>query len=129
MNWAPIITAIIGLLAPFTAKAGEAAAKKLGEDVYGKLKERFAKDKDESAQKALDNYVSEPDLYKGALDTVLTRKAEVTPDEFGAFLKTLVEKAGVDVGSAGGQTAIGSYIAQADRGSTATVTVGKSEEK
>jgi hypothetical protein len=126
MVWTPIVSAVMGLLAPYAAKAGEAAAKKLGEDVYGRLKKRFAESKDESAQKALDSYVAEPDLYEGALSKVLARKAEASPDDFGAFLKALAEKAG-DIGGSGGQTAIGSYIAQADRGSTATVNVNQKD--
>jgi hypothetical protein len=114
-------------LAPYAAKAGEAAAKKLGEDIYSKLKDRFASDKDESAQKALDNYVAEPDLYEGALGKVLVRKAETSPDDFGAFLKALAKRVD-DIDGSGGQTAIGSYIAQADRGSTATVSATEKDD-
>lgn len=124
MNWTPIIGAVIGLLAPYAAKAGEAAAKKLGEDIYNKLKGRFQRDKDESAQRALDNYVAEPDVYEEALGKVLTRKAEANPDDFGVFLQEMARQGGY-VSSSGGQVAIGSNIAQADRGSTASVTVNE----
>ncbi|MFC1976135.1 hypothetical protein ACFLXQ_07035 [Chloroflexota bacterium] len=128
MTWIAIATTVIGLLAPFAVKAGEEVAKKMGEDVYNALKKRFQKDDDKRAQKALENYMEEPDLYKDALGTVLTQKAETSPDDFGALLKTLAEKVG-DIGGSGGQTAIGSNIAQADRGSTATVNVNKPKDE
>ena len=124
MNWIPIAAAVIGLVGPYAIKAGEAAAKKLGEDIYTQLKKRFIGDDDKSAANALESYVAEPDLYEGALQKTLTRKAEADPDGFGGFLTTLAEKGG-DIGGIGGQTAIGSNIAQADRGSTASVTVNK----
>jgi hypothetical protein len=121
MNWTPIISAVIGLLAPYAAKAGEAAAKKLGEDIYAKLKERFRREEDESAERALESYVAEPDVYEEALAKVLTRKAEAQPDDFGALLRQWAGQAGRG-GGTGGQVAIGSNIAQADRGSSASVT-------
>jgi len=126
MDWTIITTAVIGLLAPFAAKVGEGAAKKLGEDIYNKLKGRFIKDKDESAQKVLDNYVAEPDVYDSALGKKLAQKAEANPDDFGVFLKSLAEKAG-GIGGSGGQTAIGSYIQQVDRGSTGIMKIGKTD--
>ena len=127
MDWMLIATAVIGLVGPYAIKAGEAAAKKLGEDVYNQLKKRFIDDDDKSAENALQNYAAEPALYEGVLQKTLTRKAEADPDGFGSFLTTLAEKGG-DIGGIGGQTATGSYIAQADRGSTASVTTNKNNE-
>ena len=41
MDWLPIATAVVGLLAPYAAKAGEEIAKKLGGEAYDALKKRF----------------------------------------------------------------------------------------
>lgn len=128
MTWIAIATAVIGLLAPFAVKAGEEVAKKMGEDVYNALKKRFQKDKDEDAEEVLDNYIRKPKVYEDTLSKVLAQKAEGAPDDFGTFLKTLAEKAGGEMSGSGGQTAIGSYIAQADRGSTASISVNKEDE-
>ena len=124
MNWMPIAATVIGLVGPYAIKTGEAIAKKLGEDIYDRLKQRFIDDEDESGANALENYVAEPDLYESVLQKTLTRKAEADPDGFGGFLTTLAEKGG-DIGGIGEQTAIGSNIAQADRGRKASVTVNK----
>jgi hypothetical protein len=129
MTWIAIATTVIGLLAPFAVKAGEEVAKKMGEEVYNALKKRFQKNEDKRAQKALENYMEEPDLYKDALNTVLVQKAEASPDDFGAFLKTLAEKAGGDMSGSESITAIGSNIAVANRGSTATVSVNKPKDE
>jgi hypothetical protein len=127
MNWLAMAMTVVSLLVPFAVKAGEEAVKKLGGDIYDTLKKRFQADKDDDAQEVLDNYMRKPNVYKNTLGDVLVQKAEQNPDDFGAFLQALAEKAG-DTGGSGGQTAIGSNIAQADRGSSATVNVNKQDE-
>lgn len=127
MSWIAIAGTIMALLAPFAAKAGEEVAKKMGEEVYNKLKERFQNKQDEDAQEVLDNYVRKPVIYEKTLNDVLAQRAENDPEDFGAFLKTLADKAGIS-GGVGGMTAIGSNIAQADRGSTANVNVYRSKD-
>ncbi|MCP4984763.1 MAG: hypothetical protein GY928_01490 [Colwellia sp.] len=49
----------IGFLSPYFAKAGEAAAKKIGENIYSLLKDRFTKKA--TAQEALVDLQNAPD--------------------------------------------------------------------
>ena len=123
MDWLSISVPVVGLLAPFAAKAGEAAARKIGEDVYDKLKAWFTKEGDKSAERVLSLYVEEPRVYEKTLQQALAEKAAISPDEFGAYLRKL---AALQPGEMSGSSLLAfnaSNVAQADRGSSAAVNV------
>lgn len=88
-----IATTAVGFLSPYLAKAGEVAAKKVGEDIYQALKARFGKKP--AAQEAL------ADLEKAPSDTdlqaalrVQLKKLLVEDEAFAAQLQQLLQKAG-----------------------------------
>lgn len=88
-----IATTAVGFLSPYLAKAGEVAAKKVGEDIYQALKARFGKKP--AAQEAL------ADLEKAPSDTdlqaalrVQIKKLLVEDEAFAAQLQQLLQKTG-----------------------------------
>jgi len=88
-----IATTAVGFLAPYLAKAGEEAAKKVGEDVYKAIKTHF--DKKPVAQEALADLEKAPSDadFQAALRVQL--KKLLTADEaFAAELEALIQKSG-----------------------------------
>ena len=88
-----IATTAVGFLSPYLAKAGEVAAKKVGEDIYQALKARFGVKP--AAQEAL------TDLEKAPSDTdlqaalrVQLKKLLAEDEAFAAQLQQLLQKAG-----------------------------------
>lgn len=88
-----IATAAIGVLSPYLAKAGEVAAKKVGEDIYHALKARF--DKKPAAQEALADLEKAPDDgdFQAAL-RVQFKKLLAEDEAFAAQLQHLLQEAG-----------------------------------
>jgi hypothetical protein len=85
-------TTAVGLLIPYFAKAGEAAAKNVGEDIYQALKKGFKKKP--LAQEALDDLEKSPE--DSDLQAVLRVQLKKTIEEDKAFamqLKQLLQEA------------------------------------
>jgi len=104
MDVVQIATAAAALLAPYLAKAGEAAAKKAGEAAWEKvealyqaIRRKFAADKDDYAQKTLERLEAQPttETRQTALADVLAEKAQADP-EFAQELARLVQGAAQD---------------------------------
>lgn len=104
MDIAQIATAAAALLAPYLARAAEAAAKKAGERAWEKvealyqaIRRKFAADQDEYAQKTLQRLEAQPtaEARQAALADVLTEKAQADPD-FARKLARLVQDATQD---------------------------------
>ena len=99
MDMAQIATTAATLLAPYLVKAGEAAAKKVGEAAWEKVKalyqairKKLAADKDDYAAKTLARLEEQP-TNKGrqaALADVLAEKAQADP-AFAQELAKLVQ--------------------------------------
>ena len=88
-----IAATAVGFLSPYLAKASEAAAKKVGEDIYQALKARF--DSKPAAQEALSDLERVPDDadHQAALRVQL--KKVLTGDEaFATHLQRLLQEAG-----------------------------------
>ena len=88
MDIAQIAPAAAALLGPYLAKAGEAAAKKIGEAAWEKtgalyqaIRRRFEADKDEKAQETLQRLEEQPldEGRQAALADILTEKAQADP--------------------------------------------------
>ena len=104
MDVVQIATAAAALLAPYLAKAGEAAAKKAGEAAWEKvealyqaIRRKFAADKDDYAQKTLERLEAQPttETRQTALADVLAEKAQADPG-FAQELARLVQGAAQD---------------------------------
>lgn len=88
-----IATTAVGFLTPYLAKVGEAAAKKVGEDIYQALKNRFSKKP--AAQEALTDLEKSPD--DADLQAVLrVQLQKVLKDDEGLAqqLQNILQKAG-----------------------------------
>ena len=94
MNWTHMGLAVVSILGPFLTKAGEASAKKVGEDFYNWLKQRFQKNQDDDAQMVLTQLEKKPDSKprREALAETLAERAATDPDGFGAELQSRVQK-------------------------------------
>lgn len=126
----PITTAIIAYLGAGVAKSAGAFGEKVIVDAYEALKAAI-KNKlgiDSDAAKAVDALEAKPDSKgrKGTLEEELgAAKAEKDPDILAAA-QSLIDKLKAQPGGEQIiQQAIGSYIAQATQGSTATVNVNQ----
>jgi hypothetical protein len=84
-----IATAAVALLAPYLAKAGEAAAGKAGEAAVSgarallkAIRGRFDADDDQEAKQTLEQFEQQPDdeERQAELARVLSEKAETDPD-------------------------------------------------
>lgn len=87
-----LVSAAVGFLTPYLTKAGEAVAKKTGEDVYQALKARFIKKP--AAQEALNDLEKtpqDPDLQ--AALRVQLRKLLEEDETFSAHLQEVLKKA------------------------------------
>ncbi len=94
-----IATAAIGFFTYFLAKAGEATAKKIGEDIYQALKTRFSKKP--AAQEALADLEKAPNEadYQAALRVQL-KKLLAEDESFAAQLQRLLQEAsGTEAGA------------------------------
>jgi hypothetical protein len=88
-----IATTTVGFLSTYLAKAGEAAAKKAGEDIYRSLKARFGKKP--AAQEALTDLEKAPDdADLQAVVRVQLKKLLAEDEAFAAQLQRLLQKAG-----------------------------------
>jgi hypothetical protein len=87
-----IATTVIGILSSYLAKTGEAAAKKVGEDIYQLLKDRFSKKP--SAEEALTDLKKTPDDsdVQAALRVQL-KKLLAEDEAFAAQLHQLLKEA------------------------------------
>lgn len=90
MPWEHISTAAVAILGPYLTKAGESAARKIGEDFYTWLKQRFAND--DEVQVTLTQLEQEPDSehQRDALAETLAKRATAEPEGFGSELETHV---------------------------------------
>ncbi|MFN8504638.1 hypothetical protein [Kouleothrix sp.] len=93
---------------------------KKGESLAPVIEAAIQKYGRDDEQTALTGYRQNPKLFEAPLIQVLTDIALRSP-EFAVDLKALAEREGFY--KTGGQTAIGNNIAQADRGSTASVNI------
>ena len=93
-----IATTAVGFLSPYLAKAGEVAAKKVGEDIYQALKARFSKKP--AAQEALADLEKAPDDTDLQAALRIQLKKLLAEDEaFAAQLQHLLkEAAGTEAG-------------------------------
>jgi len=88
-----IATTAVGVISPYLAKAGEVAAKKVGEDIYQALKAHFGKKP--AAQEALADLEKAPD--DGDLQAALRvqlKKLLAEDEAFAAQLQHLLQEAG-----------------------------------
>ncbi len=111
MDWTAIGLAATAILGPFLTKAGEAAAAKIGADLYTWLKQRFEKDQDKDAEAALTQLEKKPDSKprREALAETLTERAASDPDRFGAELQNRVQQVVATEGNIG--TLVGQIMA------------------
>lgn len=130
----PVTTAIIAAVATGAAGAAKEVSGQVIVDAYNGLKTVIKRKfgADSKVVEAIQNYEDEPDFdpNKSALEGRV-KQANLNDDEEvqKAAEKLLAELKALPGGEKNIQTAIGSYIAQADRGSTATVSVNQPEEK
>jgi hypothetical protein len=101
MAWEYISMAAVAILGPYVTKAGESAARKIGEDFYTWLKERFANDDD--VQATLTQLEQEPDSKRrrDALAETLAERATAEPEGFGSELETHVRNVAATEGAVG----------------------------
>jgi len=83
----------VGFLSPYLAKAGEAAAKKVGEDIYQLFKTRFGSKP--AAEEALSDLEKAPDDadHQAALRVQL-KKVLAEDEEFAEQVQRLLQQAG-----------------------------------
>ncbi len=88
-----VATAAVGFLSPYLAKTGEAAAKKIGEDIYQALKARFGWRP--AAQEALADLERTPGDtdFQAALRVQLKKLLGREDEEFAAQLHHLLQEA------------------------------------
>jgi len=55
MDWTMIISATIGYLTPYLTKTGEEVSKKIGEDLWKKIKGKFTNEKEQEVIKQIEN--------------------------------------------------------------------------
>jgi type II secretory pathway pseudopilin PulG len=88
-----IAASAIGILSPYLAKAGEAAAKITGEDIYTALKTHFSKKPTAKAALAdLEKTPDDPD-FQAAVRAQL-KKVLAEDEQFAAQLQHLLQEAG-----------------------------------
>jgi hypothetical protein len=126
----PVTTAILAAL----ASGGGKVTEKLIVDAYEGLKSMIRRKVagDSKVVEAITNLESEPDFgpHKMALEErIKGAKADQDPDIVKAAQTVLDQVNAQPEGAQHIQNAIGSYIVQADRGSTATVTVNHPEQQ
>jgi hypothetical protein len=126
-------TAILGALSVIAAGAGGAVGQNLATDAYEKLKatlrRRFGDDSD--LVEAVDKLEQKPDSQgrKQTLqEEVEASGVDQDPEVRQAAQELLDQVRAQPGGEQHIQNAIGSYIAQADRGSTATVNVNQPKD-
>ncbi len=128
MTYAEIIAQIIVVLtvaAPFLRKAGEGLSEEVGKQVgekasqlFGKLRERFQRDKNQRAEQTLEDFLEEPEIYEGALakrllpileehpewaEEIQTILAEPSLQEIVARNGSVVEKISMELSGSGTQ--------------------------
>jgi hypothetical protein len=93
-----IAAAVITLLSPYLAKAGEEAAKQIGNAAWKKMAEihqiiktRFKKEKDDFPAKTLEQFEKDPKKRKGAMQEVLVKILEKDPELATSLLNLLKE--------------------------------------
>lgn len=103
MNWEIYASAITAVLVPYLAKAGEAAAQKIGQDVYSWLKGHFQAKNDQRALSDVTALENEPQskARQMVLNETIEKRAAADPENFGAELSKLVERLKNEPGSVG----------------------------
>lgn len=117
--------AAVTILTPYVTKAGEKVAEKLGESLFNLVKSKFSGD--EETEETLKLYEKKPQRFEGALADTIEEKLKADPD-FEAKLREIVAQADAQTGGSVSQTAIGSNIAQASHGGTASVNVNQPKD-
>jgi hypothetical protein len=99
-NLVATIIAVLAPAAPYLTKAAESAAARVGADawqkareLYGKLHERFTKDKNEKATQTLALFVNEPATFEEALSRILLATLEKHPEWAADVRAVLAESA------------------------------------
>jgi hypothetical protein len=128
----PVTTAILSALAAGAAAGATEAGKKLVVDGYEALKAaltaRFGADSELAGAVAALEKHPDSDGRKQTLDEeIAAAKAAEDPELVGLARALLDEIESQPGGAQHIQNAVGSYIAQADRGSTASVTVTRKD--
>ena len=95
----PVWTMAVSLITPYVAKAGEAVAEKVGENLFDSIKKRFEEKKDTRGKKALASFRREPQVYAGALEKTLELRSQ--DREFHSWLSELVTLAQRDIAGSG----------------------------
>ena len=116
--------------------AGQAVGAAIVTEALGKLKSVLRKKSDggERVEKAVDEVVAEPDSEGQRLvlaERLAASGADGDPEVVAAaqeLLEAVKTQPGGEQRVGDAMTAVGNYIAQADRGSTATVWVNRPEE-
>jgi hypothetical protein len=128
----PITTAIVAALAAGAVSGATEVGKQALVDAYGELKSRIEKKfgKESKIVKAVQELEDEPDFEpnRKALAGRVEQSKASQDGEILAAARALLEQ--IEARPGGEQhvmTATGSYIAQADRGGTATVSVNRPE--
>ena len=129
MDIVQIVTVAVALLAPYLTKSGEGAAKKAGEKalekveaLYEAIRRKFAADKDDSAEKTLQDMEEQPtsEGCHATLANILAEKAQTDP-EFAQELSRLVQSATQD--KTGNQILTQVYGGQVDK----IINIGRSD--
>ena len=94
------VTTALAPVAPFLVKASEGAASQMGKDAWEQakklfeaLKARFQQDKNAKGEKALANFVEDPETYEGALAKVLLAALQEHPEWANEVRETLAKPA------------------------------------
>lgn len=103
MDWANISLAAVAVLGPYLTEAGKSMAKKIGEDFYTWLKQRFEKDKDNDVNMALSLLEKKPDseTRRNVLAEAITKTAEDDPEGFGMELQSRIQQISTTEGEIG----------------------------
>jgi hypothetical protein len=130
----PITTAIVAALSAGAISGLTETSKTLITDTYGKLKAVLSRKFSEQSDvlQAVDQLEKKPDSA-GRKETLLEEIAAVKADQDREILqaaqKLLLQLQSIPESGQHMQTATGSYIAQADRGSSASVNVEHQPER
>src|SRR6266508_2373586 len=138
-----IITGLVGAYKAYTdykaavAKTGEkeAAPAKSAEAAKGDqaaplVKAALQQHGDAKDQRALENFEDDPELYEGALKTMLTRLADRSP-AFAQHLQTLAKQTNIQTGSIKGEINVSDEgkVDQAAAVNTGTMTYHARDDK
>jgi hypothetical protein len=134
MDITTLASTAVALLSPYLTKGGEEFAKTIGKSIVEKVSQLYEIIKTKLkgnvyAEQTLTRTEEQPtsESRQTALIALLTELIEEDP-AFAQKIRQLVEEIQKSETDGDQMTAVGNYIAQANRGSTATVQVNQSKK-